>query len=117
MLQGLSFTFQNVLYPGGYIMAKDITNKKEVSGGRLADIVAVYNQNPHPLAAEVYFHIRAQADEIICEILKSHPELKIPQNSELNFLFTLNDLKEALVRSQKNIEDIPKVHWLRDLLD
>jgi hypothetical protein len=68
---------------------------------RLGDLQVVDNKNPHWKAASKYNHIR----------------MEFPNGEEKSLLFTDNEIRKALIRASKNPEDIPKVSWLRDLLD
>lgn len=68
---------------------------------RLGDIQDVINSNPHHKAAAKYNHIRIQ----------------FPNGDEKSLLFTDKEIENALHRASKNPEDLPKVSWLRDLID
>ena len=68
---------------------------------RLGDITEVDNKNPHWAAAKKYNHLRVQ----------------FPSGEEKSLLFTDKEIQNALSRADKNMEDIPKVSWLRDLFD
>lgn len=68
---------------------------------RIGDVQKVINKNPHWAALTEYNHIRIQ----------------FPDGCERSLLLTDNELKRALERAKKNPEDLPKVSWLRDLLD
>lgn len=67
---------------------------------RIADLQKVANQKKLPAAAVEYNHIRVNFDD--CDI---------------HLLLTDNEVKDALVRAEKNPEDLPKVSWIRDILD
>lgn len=66
----------------------------------LGDIQKVDNKNPHFLAAKEYNHIVVEFGEKIKHLL-----------------FTSNEIKIAYNRAMKNPEDIPKVSWIKDILD
>lgn len=68
---------------------------------RLGDLNEVTNKNPHPAAAKAYNHVRVQAEGGL----------------ELSLLFTDYEIQCARKRALKNPEDLPKVGWLRNLLD
>jgi len=68
---------------------------------RIGDVQRVINKNPHWAALSEYNHIRIQ----------------FPDGCERSLLLTDNELKRALERADKNPEDLPKVSWLRDILD
>ena len=68
---------------------------------RIGDIQKVLNKNPHWAALSSYNHIRVQ----------------MPNGEELHLLLTDKELKRAIDRADKNPEDLPKVSWLRDLVD
>ena len=67
----------------------------------MGDLHVVENKNPHPAANLKYNHIRAQ----------------FPWGEERSLLFTDKEVLRALDRADKNPEDLPKVNWIRDLLD
>jgi hypothetical protein len=68
---------------------------------RLGDLQRVFNKNPHWAALAEYNHIRVQ----------------FPNGEEKSLLFTDKEIQKALERAEKNPEDLPKVSWLRDLVD
>lgn len=68
---------------------------------RLGDITVVENKLKHFAANSIYNHIRVQ----------------FPDGTEKSLLFTKNELKKAHERAEKNPEDLPKVSWIRDILD
>ena len=74
---------------------------KKQRAKRLGDLQSVENQDPHPAANLKYSHIRVQ----------------FPCGEERSLLFTDKEILRALDRADKNPEDLPKVNWLRDLLD
>lgn len=67
----------------------------------MGDLQKVLNKNPHWASLSEYNHIRVQ----------------FPDGCERSLLLTDNELKKALKRAEKNPEDLPKVSWLRDLVD
>ena len=69
-------------------------------GDRIADLQKVINQKKLPAAAATYNHIRVDFKDL-----------------DVHLLFTDNDIKDALKRAEKNPEDLPKVNWIRDILD
>lgn len=68
---------------------------------RIGDLTVVKNKNKHRLAKDKYFHVRLQKE---C-------------GEETSALFTEKEIERALQRAKKNPEDLPKVSFLRDLLD
>ena len=68
---------------------------------RLGDMSEVENKLKHFAANSTYNHIRAQ----------------FPNGEEKSLLFTDNEIKKALERANKNPEDLPKVSWIRNILD
>jgi hypothetical protein len=68
---------------------------------RIADVQKVLNKNPHWAALAEYNHIRIQ----------------FPNGCEKSLLLTDFEIKRALERAEKNPEDLPKVSWIRDILD
>jgi hypothetical protein len=81
-------------------MAKDLQGK-EIKAGRIADLQVVKNQDKERNASYKYNHIRVQ----------------FPDGEEVSLLFTDHQIQEAYQRAKKNPEDLPKVGWLRDILD
>ena len=69
-------------------------------GDRIADLQEVINQKKLPAAAKTYNHIRVDFKDL-----------------DIHLLFTDNDIKDALKRAGKNPEDLPKINWIRDILD
>ena len=67
---------------------------------RMADLQEVINKNKVPTAASKYNHIRIVID-----------------GDEHHLLFTDKDVIVALERAEKNPEDLPKMSWIRDILD
>ena len=80
-------------------MAKNVKGK--VKAKRIGDMQKVDNREKKPSAADVYNHIRVQLDD----------------GTEVHMLFTDNEMRRAIDRAKKNPEDLPKVSWLRDVLD
>jgi len=76
-------------------------SKSNAKAKRLGDVQVVSNTDPHWAAAEKYNYIRVQ----------------FPDGKERALLFTDNEIKRALVRAQKNPEDLPAVSKIRDFLD
>lgn len=68
---------------------------------RIADVQKVLNTKPHWAALAEYNHIRVQ----------------MPDGEEISLLLTDKELLKAKERAIKNPEDLPKVSWLRDILD
>ena len=68
---------------------------------RIGDLQVVENKNPHFAANEQYNYLRVQ----------------LPSGEEVNLLLTENELTRAIARAKKNLEDISKVSWIRNLLD
>lgn len=68
---------------------------------RLADITQVENKAPHFAANTKYNYIRVQLED----------------GTEVPLLFTDFELKRAKERADKNLEDIPKTGWIRNLFD
>ena len=68
---------------------------------RIGDMQKVFNKNPHWAALSEYNHIRVQ----------------LPDGTEVSMLMTDNEVRRGIDRAEKNTEDLPKVSWLRDILD
>lgn len=68
---------------------------------RIGDSIKVINKQRKLNAAAEYFYVRIQAED----------------GSESEYLFTEKELANAKARAQKNPEDLPKIGWIRDLLD
>lgn len=69
-------------------------------GNRLADAQEVINQKKLPAAAKTYSHVRVDYND-----------------HDIDLLFTHHDIKVAEERAKRNPEDLPKINWLRDILD
>ena len=69
-------------------------------GDRIADMQKVINKNRLPAAARKYNHIRVDFKDL-----------------DIHLLFTDYDIRVAEKRANKNPEDLPKINWLRDVLD
>lgn len=87
-------------------MSKDNQNVpnykgKPVKAKRLGDLQKVSNQKPKFGANLEYNYIRVQ----------------FADGSEVNLLFTDNEIKRAQERAAKNPEDLPKVSLFRDIWD
>ena len=72
-----------------------------IKAKRIGDLQKVINKNPHWAALTEYNHIRIQT----------------PDGEELSLLFTDKEIQKAIDRANRNTEDLPKISWLRDLLD
>lgn len=68
---------------------------------RIGDVLIVENTNKITNADSEYYYIRVQ----------------MPDGEETPLMFTESELKIAVERAKKNVEDVPKVGWLRNLLD
>ena len=68
---------------------------------RIGDMQKVFNKNPHWAALATYNHIRVQ----------------FPNGDEKSLLLTDKEILRALDRANKNPEDLPRVSWLRDIMD
>jgi len=75
--------------------------KKKVSAKRLGDAKDVENMQRKFAAAARYNHLRVQ----------------FPDDEERHLLFTDWQIKRGLERAEKNVEDLPKVSWIRDMID
>lgn len=82
-------------------MAAVDINGRTVKAGRIGDIQRVKNQEGTGKAAKEYSHIRVQLED----------------GTEMSLLLTDSELKRCVERAKKNPEDLPRVSWLRDLLD
>jgi len=78
----------------------DIMETEVIDSNRMGDMQEVINKNKLPAAAKTYNHLRVDLD-----------------GQEIHLLLTNNDVKVALKRAAKNPEDLPKISWLRDILD
>ena len=68
---------------------------------RIGDVLIVENTQKVTNADAEYYYIRVQ----------------MPDGTELPLLFTDTEFKVGVERATKNTEDLPKVGWLKDLLD
>jgi len=68
---------------------------------RIGDVKTVENTKKHFAANKQYNYIRVELEN----------------GKELQLLFTDNEMKRAIIRAEKNPEDLPKVNVIRDLLD
>ena len=75
--------------------------KKKVDAKRLGDVESVKNMQRKFAAAARYNHVRVQ----------------FPSGEEKHLLFTDWQIKRGLERARKNPEDLPKVTWIRDMID
>jgi len=73
----------------------------ETAAGRIGDAIRVKNQESKTSANEDYVYTRIQLED----------------GEELELLFTDSQVEDAIERAKKNPEDLPKINWLRDLLD
>lgn len=73
----------------------------ELYMGRISDLKTVENKNPHFAANPNYNFIRVQLED----------------GTEIPLLFTDVELKRAKLRAEKNLEDLPKTNWIRNLFD
>lgn len=104
-------------------MAKDFEGK-EVKSSRTTKIKTVINQDPHQAANKFYFAIRLQATEEK-EYLKAKMTEKYGKTAtdkafgedEVNLLFTVNELLDALHRASRNPEDVPKAGLFLDIIE
>ncbi len=74
---------------------------KKSKSKRIGDVLIIENTKKVTNADTEYYYIRVQ----------------MPDGSELPLMFTDNEFNNAIERAKKNTEDIPKVSWLRDILD
>lgn len=72
-----------------------------IKAKRIGDMQKVFNKNPHWAALSEYNHIRVQ----------------LADGTELSLLLTDKEVQRGIERAEKNPEDLPKVSWLRDILD
>lgn len=77
------------------------TSIKAPKAKRIGDVQTVLNSKPHWAALSQYNHIRIQ----------------LPGGVEANLLLTDKELATARRRADRNVEDLPKVSWLRDAID
>ncbi len=68
---------------------------------RIGDVIVVENTKRHHKAAKLYQYVRVQ----------------FPGGVETPLLFTEREIEIATKRALKNQEDLPKVGWLKNLLD
>jgi len=68
---------------------------------RIGDVVTVTNSKRHNLANKTYKYARLQLED----------------KTEVNVMFTDNELKAGIDRAKRNHEDCPKVGWLRNFID
>ncbi|MFW6130228.1 MAG: hypothetical protein ACOC56_03515 [Atribacterota bacterium] len=73
----------------------------EVNARRIGDAIRVLNTKRKFGANREYFYTRIQLDD----------------GEEIELLFTDHQFETARKRAEKNPEDLPNIHWLRDLLD
>ena len=104
-------------------MAKDFDGK-EVKGSRTTKLKTVINQDAHQAANKFYFAVRIQAEDEK-EYLKAKMIEKFGKvaadnafkNGEVNLLFTVNELLDALHRAGRNPEDVPKAGLFLDIIE
>jgi hypothetical protein len=68
---------------------------------RIGDVLIIENSNKITNADNQYYYIRVQ----------------MPDGKESSIMLTDTEFNHAMERAEKNKEDIPKVNWLKDLLD
>lgn len=68
---------------------------------RIGDVLIVENTNKITNADSEYYYIRVQ----------------MPNGEEIPLMFTDVEFKVGIDRALKNTEDLPKVSWLKNLLD
>ena len=104
-------------------MAKDL-NGKEAKAERTTKLKTVINQDAHQAANKFYFAIRIQSTEEK-EYLKAKMTEKFGKvaadnafkEGEVNMLFTVNELLDALHRASRNPEDVPQAGLFLDILE
>jgi len=80
-------------------MNVNITNRR-VTAKRIGDVEKRKNKERKFAAAEKYNHLRVQ----------------FPGGEERHLLFTDWQINLGYKRAKKNIEDLPKVSWIRDII-
>lgn len=68
---------------------------------RIGDTILVENTERKFGENAKYYYIRAQ----------------FPDGKEQALLFTEHEMSIAIARAEKNAEDLPKINWLRDIID
>lgn len=68
---------------------------------RIGDLTSVDNTQKHWAANSKYNFIRVQLEN----------------GKEVELLFTDNEIKNAIIRADKNKEDLPKTSFIRNLFD
>ena len=104
-------------------MAKDFDGK-EAKAKRTTKLTTVINQDAHQAANKFYFAVRIQATDEK-EYLKSKMAEKFGKTAadnafkdgEVNMLFTVNELLDALHRAGRNPEDVPKAGLFLDIIE
>jgi len=104
-------------------MAKDFDGKK-VKASRTTTLKTVMNQDAHQSANKFYFAVRIQATKEK-EYLKAKMTEKFGEadasnafkDGEVNLLFTVNELLDALHRASRNPEDVPKAGLFLDIIE
>lgn len=104
-------------------MEKDFDGK-EVKANRTTKLSTVINQDKHPAANKFYFAIRLQSSEEK-EYLKTKMTERLGEvaannafnNGEVNLLFTVNEIIDALHRASRNPEDVPRAGLFLDIVE
>lgn len=68
---------------------------------RIGDVLIIENTKKVTNADNEYYYIRVQ----------------LPDGTEVPLMFTDTEFNVAVERAKKNEEDVPKVGWLKNLLD
>lgn len=104
-------------------MAKDFDGK-EVKASRTTTVKTVINQDKHQAANKFYFAIRLQSTEekdyLKAKMTEKFGETAAKnafQEGEVNMLFTVNELLDALHRAGRNPEDVPQAGLFLDIIE
>lgn len=104
-------------------MAKDFEGK-EVQLSRTTKLKTVINQDPHQAANKFYFAIRLQSSQekeyLKAKMIEKFGEVAANnafKEGEVNLLFTVNELLDALHRASRNPEDVPKAGLFLDIIE
>lgn len=68
---------------------------------KIGDLQKILNKNPQWVSLTEYNHIRIQ----------------FPDGKEKSLLLTDKEIQRALDRAEKSPEDLPKVSWIRNIVD